>query len=509
MEDQRTYQYQDITSGLFFVMVNFLLIKLLQYSNIIYTVKADNKFETNILGVSAIENKVNTLIEDDDFINDLFPVLKKSCVKDALSSFLPQCLLEGMETISDFTRMETSVKLSICQFKASGLNKIPQECSIDDTKGENVEGLMECMLSLERSTEWWTTYNGYYQNLPILCSSQDSIFQKEQVIKTFMNITRLFHDLNDGWDEKFHNYMEDIDNITEQNLQKFENNLSNTLSNVDFIDKKVQTVFENLENQVNKSQDLLSKDLQLKDEMINEELTSLQDIIENISRQITNLNVVGEIKETNELSLNVWNELNNVMNEDLERRKMEQYEMNLYVDNMKQDLESLSKGFQTLSDDSLIIVREKLQENIESINNEIMLQWLSLTNVLNQDMKLWNDLISDNFNTITNKLEHTIAKIDYMDNKVTRIFKIFSSVNDMFKVCFKFLSSILALIKENLIFNLFFLVLVLKGIPKFSSLNNLKIFWIIIIFGIISGHRFGIKIISMFHQNKLYSIIRK
>lgn len=161
----------------------------------------------------------------EDYLAVQFPFLRKHCVKDALADFLPQCISDGgILAIEDRIKVQTTIKLSICEFENSGLNDwVPRICLL-----ENSDSLLHCMEDLDMRSEWWTTYSGYYQKLNELCNQYSLPFQQEKIVNTFLNLTDIATNVNNYWSNKFEEVMYD----TEIEISKYMNNISNFFSDL-------------------------------------------------------------------------------------------------------------------------------------------------------------------------------------------------------------------------------------------------------------------------------------
>lgn len=450
-----------------------------------------SEFETSLVTSNKeLQNKVTGIFEDNNILEELFPVLKKSCVKEALDPFLPQCLLNGFETVSSSTRMETAVKLSLCQFEASGLEDIPSECSYT----KNTENMMTCMLELETSNQWWTTYNGYYQNLPMLCVTQDPMFQKEQIIKTFLNITTMVKEMNKNWDSKLNDYMGDVDTNISLNLNNINTKFDVTISKVEEVNRNMEDEFQDMFVQFKENKKLFKDNLKQMDEDTLKEIQILHDIIESISNKIQQENVVDKLDEVKNKSIALWDGINIALGQNKQERIKDQEEIDLYVSNIKAKMESLNDEIGSISQISLGTLETNIQTEITNINNQFISEWLSLTQILNKDIQFWNEIISDNFNMISRKLEDTIEKIDYMENKVNKLFKLFSCLHQLFSNCFKFVWELLINCKEIVSFIILLPVLKLFLLKFNLYIINKKIYWFLIILGIVLGNHLGFRI---------------
>lgn len=134
-----------------------------------------------------IESDMKTII--DEFVNKngiATTVESHDCIYSTLRSILPQCLTPSPEGsykdtevlgITEAERIGYSIGLSICQFEASYMD-FPKEClSLSHHK--------QCLVSLQKSPQMWTTFNGYYQRLGKLCSEQGAQFQREKILSLY------------------------------------------------------------------------------------------------------------------------------------------------------------------------------------------------------------------------------------------------------------------------------------------------------------------------------------
>lgn len=479
------------TDELVIYAMNLLLFYLLASSTSFGVVIGD--YESSLVSFDQeLKNKVTDIFEESTLLHELFPLLQKSCVKDALHSFLPQCLINGFETVSNAMRMDTAVKLSLCQFEASGLENIPLECSY----ANDTENMMGCMLELETSNQWWTTYNGYYQNLPMFCVTNDPIFQKEQIIKTFMNVTRLVKEMNGDWDGKLKKYMENVDTSITQNLNNVETKFDETVKNVENMDLSLKEMSQEVEVTFQNTKKNFEEILKQNDEIVVKEFQSLQTIIENISNKIQEENLVKKLEESNNNSLELWTSLNGKLTQNKEELLKDQDEINSYVKDIKTSITSLDNEIGSLSQVYLDHLEANIQSQLDNINNQFISEWLSLTGILNKDIQFWNEIITDDFDMITKKLETTIEKVDYMEHKVNKLLRTFTTLNRLFGNCFKVVWNFLMNFREMVLFIFLFLLV------KFLNLNvlflkiNKKIYCVLIVVGIISGNYIGFRLTS-------------
>lgn len=435
----------------------------------------------------ALEEQINKIFDDEDLLQELFPMLKKSCVKSALQIYLPQCLLEGVETITDSIKMETAVRLSLCQFEASGLAHIPEECS----HTRNTEDMMDCMLQLETSNQWWTTYNGYYQNLPMMCVTHGSMFQKEQIIKTFLNMTKFINQLNENWGSTFKTNIIEVDKIISQNLDNLTTRFNNTLNRVDNLNATMNAIFQEMEIGWSENKDRFQIYLSKKDEEILRSLEILQNFIEQFKDEVINEDFLLNLENQRRRELSLWNEMETSLQAERNTRQIEQENINIYIDNLKSNIINLSKDVETLNQFQIKNLETHIQTALVNISNQMINEWLSLTKILNKDIQYWNEFIMNNFRVISNKLEITIEKIDFVESKISKLMKVIIKISALLDFCFKFACKIFTNCKTFAIFVLFLpLIKILK--LKIPILKIHRI--VIIVIGILIGNQLGHKI---------------
>lgn len=147
----------------------------------------------------------NTVIDQqiDLFINSVFENTYKSieslnpdsavhadCIKNALNSLLPRCLgLEASFTLTDDERRQYSIALSVCQFKATFM-EYPSVCDNSLDKDSR-----PCVQKLHLNSQWWTTFNGYYQSVGSLCLEQKNSFQRDKILSLYQDMTTVQENL--------------------------------------------------------------------------------------------------------------------------------------------------------------------------------------------------------------------------------------------------------------------------------------------------------------------------
>ncbi|EGW30309.1 uncharacterized protein SPAPADRAFT_143688, partial [Spathaspora passalidarum NRRL Y-27907] len=107
---------------------------------------------------------------------------RSDCAQQALKELIPQCINQGIESITNAQQKSIALQLSICQFEDSGVI-YPSQC-----RGDNLD-IEQCILSLERRARYWTTYSGYYQDIKNICHQISLPFEKDQILSIYENIT--------------------------------------------------------------------------------------------------------------------------------------------------------------------------------------------------------------------------------------------------------------------------------------------------------------------------------
>lgn len=120
-----------------------------------------------------------------DFKFELSDNWRNDCAKKALEPIINQCA-EGIETISPFQQKLIAIQLSICEFENAEIS-YPSEC-----RSQNLD---TCILLLEKSPQYWTTFSGYYREIRNICHQVSLPFAKDQILQVYENITEFYRTL--------------------------------------------------------------------------------------------------------------------------------------------------------------------------------------------------------------------------------------------------------------------------------------------------------------------------
>lgn len=376
-----------------------------------------------------------------------FPFLQSTCVKEALHSFLPSCIKHGMDSIKTKERVETAIKLSLCEFETSGLSSIPNKCLLGYY--HDTDSLMNCLSQTEYSSEWWTSYSGNYQRLSTICSEYSLPYEKEQLLDVFLNITDQFDMLNSNWDNitsellkdvlgkwdteikhttnKFDDYITDFFKTSDEYTHNFHSNISGLYSNF-----SLQMINEN---------DAIVSLFNERDAELIHDLNNLKSLVDSIVSDILDEDVLNQIKVVKQENLNNWQEINNISSEivslNAQSRDKLSSELDTYVNSSLLQLQYLNNEVQESYASNIRIlhnfdeefqnaislsIKNELLPELHSLKTEIANEWTSVTSFLNEDMILWNNEITEQFSMVMVKLNSTADKIEQINETVDHFY---------------------------------------------------------------------------------------
>ncbi|EDO15890.1 hypothetical protein Kpol_1019p10 [Vanderwaltozyma polyspora DSM 70294] len=272
---------------------------------------------------SLITNPINI---DDTSIENTFPFIQQSCAKDALEKFMPICLKDGAEAITSELRVETAVKLSLCEFKASGIESIPIEC-----KNATPDTMLSCLIQLESYPQWWTTYSGNFQRLTSVCYENSLPYEKEQILNLFLNVTDMYSDIN-------------------VSLEKY---IKDTLSSVESDTSKFMSEFS-------------------------ERLYNLQDLMDDIMNEIHNNNISDKVKEAQEENLKQWEVVEKQASDSMDIYL--QYQNEMFLD-MHRFFDELKVNIKVLSNEITIAA---VENSLETWNGLVSNSFENITDRINK-----------------------------------------------------------------------------------------------------------------------------
>lgn len=136
---------------------------------------------------------------------------KSSCSKQALRNLLEVCVKYGPDQVDPKLTRLVATKLAICEFENSNI-LYPLSCN-------QLESSLDlCILELEKSPQFWTTFSGYYQEIPRICHEASIPFQKDHIVDLYSNVTKIYEQLLQDYRQS----QEWNHHIQDQFAQKFE-----------------------------------------------------------------------------------------------------------------------------------------------------------------------------------------------------------------------------------------------------------------------------------------------
>ncbi|KGQ89695.1 hypothetical protein MG1_04630, partial [Candida albicans GC75] len=103
--------------------------------------------------------------------------------------------------------------LSICEFENAEIS-YPSEC-----RSQNLD---TCILLLEKSPQYWTTFSGYYREIRNICHQISLPFAKDQILQVYENITEFYRTLMDEMTSS-NKYTENMQNELKAKFDKLIN----------------------------------------------------------------------------------------------------------------------------------------------------------------------------------------------------------------------------------------------------------------------------------------------
>lgn len=128
------------------------------------------------------------------------PQYDTSCVKAAIMPILSKCLKTPLNEMDPKIRAMTAAKLSVCEFEVANV-EYPLECR---SRGRVLATVMDpteysaCVMALEKKSQWWTTYSGYYRSIGELCHQESLPYEKDEIWSMFLGVTSYYSEVFDS-----------------------------------------------------------------------------------------------------------------------------------------------------------------------------------------------------------------------------------------------------------------------------------------------------------------------
>lgn len=357
---------------------------------------------------------------------DIFPLLKPSCIKEAITDVVEVCTGYGPESLDPSIRAKAAVKLSLCEFEAVGLSIIPQGCY-----SNSIEEMMDCMLEIEHSSHWWTTYSGNYQRLSDVCSTYREYYQEKAIIETFLNITDFMADFHNQFKssvvsetQEFQSNMKDEFAGVYNQFTHFESLLSQMIQkHSGIINDSIVAIKNKLSTEFVDELQMLKNDRYILINQILESDTEIKNTIDSMLVELTE-DMKNQISAKSEFLINYMNitrlnestALHDIIEENLQERFKD---IAIFLDKFTVDI-------QTETNKVLLEVNEKLPtleqqylgnfaQALSNIDKQVLsasLQWQYDYDVVFANLYAALDLLNSNLNSSVKKIEQIEHVID-------------------------------------------------------------------------------------------------
>ncbi|AGO11908.1 AaceriADR143Wp [[Ashbya] aceris (nom. inval.)] len=371
------------------------------------------------LAETALRQDTNFQLVSQDIIAKKFPILDSSCVKRALADFLPQCLQYGFETISSDVRTQAAVKLSICELQASGVDNMPAECVGTVNFGE-------CLRAMERTPQWWTTYSGNYQHLPSTCFENALPYEKEQILSLFLNITDVYSSFQEELVLDLEKYRANFEATVEASLQLMKT-----------------SILEGTHGVVTQLKDGL-KDVNLKledmGETIIEHTDNVRNVFNDISDELNDYDMVGQIAHLKEDTVSLWQKINRDMGAYHDSQINSLYNVNAVFETfynmatesvqevkssvIESQLETLDliTDFNSLVKSSILpILADELQPQLQEMSTSLSRTLAGLSATYDEHLKGWSDRVNDTLSKMEAHLDKTMGQVEHMSDSIENL----------------------------------------------------------------------------------------
>ncbi|CCH62546.1 hypothetical protein TBLA_0H02620 [Henningerozyma blattae CBS 6284] len=417
----------------------------------------------------------NEPILTQQYLEDHFPLLRSTCTKNALSTLLPRCVKEGFDQIPSELKSKTAIELTYCEFQISGLEAHIESCL--KISSNDPESIVSCMLASDVATQWWTTYSGYYQNLPTVCFENSLTFEKEQILDLFLNVTQMYERFNGEINHQLDNILNNVKNTSDEFIndlnQNFEESKENFQNELQVERNGVIVELNKLKNEMSSMESLTEKinnNVKLQDMFINDSLTIAQAGIDSIVNAVFNNNLDLEIQYLKQNHYTDIKNMGQISKEFVFGLRENQNDLFLEM------TEKLNKALQNVSAFSNMVanelsynaelvneldvtIRGSLMENINEIilpelttfKDQIIDDWFSMSQFLTNEINIYNEHIVGSFNNIDSTLNDTRMKISNIDQGLEKLETRLNCVIKTFTTIINFFGMLLKLITNRFI----------------------------------------------------------
>ncbi|KHC64042.1 hypothetical protein MGI_04558, partial [Candida albicans P75016] len=316
----------------------------------------------------------------------------------------------------------------------------PSEC-----RSQNLD---TCILLLEKSPQYWTTFSGYYREIRNICHQVSLPFAKDQILQVYENITEFYRTLMDEMTNS-NKYTENMQNELKAKFDKL-------ISVIDLILADREKNREDLKSSFNMFKNIFEKSL-------NNALVvmkhSYEDANSNINELESHLNYfINDMSQIhiliNEKALEVMSQqdeitLNNVdILDQIEKIKNRIVEMNKGASEVQISNNQLVHDLQSSLDHSLFTVsnlnsyiqlsinnfieqNEDIRHQAQLVNGEVFELFLSYMNSSGQAaMDYIETALGSSLNKLQGKIDETEEVLDKINSKVSRLFSFAESAKE-------------------------------------------------------------------------------
>lgn len=450
--------------------------------------KSPDKQEYDLISQEIIANK--------------FPIMQTTCLKDALTPFLSQCLRYGFETVDPLMRAETAMKLSLCEFDASGIKSIPQSCI---EKGDDFL-FMDCIAELETLPQWWTTYSGNYQHLQNICFENSLPYEKEQILDLFLNITDVYSDFYQNIIYQAHEASEKMKSQSQEDLNILKKTFKDTVNELEEIGcskkENMEEAMKNLEDEIvykfSKSLKSFETKFSETDGAILQSLNVVKQNFDQFIDHIDNYNIEEKIEQFQHNHLEQWNEMSEVATQSKYLQVTYLQEIDSLFEKLYNDVffgvEKLSEhiekshdktvrmrdDFNVIMYDSVLpCLKEELLPTLHDLSNTVLDRLELMDYIMTEKFQIWEDKIDGSLGNIDYHINSTLVKVEFLDEQIGSFQQKITLLINSLKLCFRFWKYLYDLIILNR--KLLFLVTFTYGVYQQKSWVPLTYtkYWII------------------------------
>ncbi|CCH46687.1 Nuclear fusion protein [Wickerhamomyces ciferrii] len=361
------------------------------------------------------------------------PKYDTSCIKKSLEPILSKCLKNSIDSIDSNLRVETAAKLSICEFEAAKIT-YPVECYPKTYYFGNDEDSIdyqECILGLEKSPQWWTTYSGNYRAIGDICFQESLPYEKDEILNLFLNVTEVYEqilqDLNANvemsskFKETSLNSFEELQKFMNQVLEKLEKDTNESKHEFEMKLKDMNSVLED----TSKLAKVFSNDTTGMTDIVLNQMSDLSSKWDGFFTQYNSDDFLNELLGMKQIFVQELEtrdlQINNLMNsysDKLESLYQSSYENNELSEKIGEGLRKSLKDTNELKDvlkqteNSVTISSEFAQNLLESFKDLDQMNIGEILNVSEQELLLVFQRITDELNQEMNKIQTQTRKLD-------------------------------------------------------------------------------------------------